>query len=840
MIRRPAGGATLLGLAGWLLAGVLGPVVLPSAVAGADAADPASQALTVVTNARYDVQPTRQRIHVTVDLQAANHRTDTVIRSYFYDQVVLGFLPGATGFAVTAPTGSKVHPTVRVTSRTSARVLVAVGFGTKLRSGHSLALKLTFDLIDKGGAADRAVRVGSAIATFPVWAVGTPDTPGSKVRVTVPADYRLEVLGSALAGPTAGPSGTRMYTSVVLSRPAIFAAYILADRPGAYRETRLDLTVGGGPYMVAVRAWQDDAAFGTRIAGILRRSLPPLGTLIGVPPVALAAAGTPLAVEEAVTRSAGGYAALFDGGEGRIQVAYDAGPAIVLHEAAHAWFNGRLVADRWAAEGFASWYAKGVAGPLKIVVPPLTLTKALLARRIPLNAWSSAGTPDPVLDAYGMAASYELARLIAERVGPARLTDVWRAIETGALADQPAHPTATIDIDTGAAGAPDWRGLLDLIETRTGQDVTDLWRTWVVRPDEAALLDRRATVRAAYGQLVTEAGDWQVPRAIRVALDRWQFDQAADLIAKARAVLAGRPALEVAASAIGAHLPATLRTAFEGDGGPAAATTELATEQAAADRLAADLAVRPLAPGPVVQVGLIGTDPGSGIDAARVAFAAGDLVGAVHAADGAATIWAGALDAGRGRLALVAGILTVFAALVLLVTATRDRRSRARWSYRAGQVIRSMGPGASRGIGPRSGAAWRGSEAPSSTRPGPAGRSTAGRAPGVHVTVRQADHESPIRSPMAHPIEGGPARPGAVPRRPAGQRPGRVAGPSPEPRTGPPSTAAPSDGYGTLAADLPTDRSSASAPTGDRPSGGRPDRAPRPGDDPSDPAPGEP
>ena len=29
----------------------------------------------------------------------------------------------------------------------------------------------------------------------------------------------------------------------------------------------------------------------------------------------------------------------------------------MLHEAAHAWFNGGFVADRWMAEGFASYYA---------------------------------------------------------------------------------------------------------------------------------------------------------------------------------------------------------------------------------------------------------------------------------------------------------------------------------------------------------------------------------------------------------------------------------------------------------------------------------------------------
>lgn len=807
--RRSARGAGL-GLLGWLLAGVIGPVGLPSVAFAAAAAT--TPDLTVVAATRYDVQPTHRRIHVTVVLHATNHRTDTVIRRYFVDHAVLALLPGTTGFAVSA-IGSKAKPTVGVTSRTAARVLVSVAFGKKLGSGATLGLQLTFDMVDRGGAPDRAVRVSSAVAAFPVWAVGTPDTPGGAVSVTAPADYRIDVLGGPLNGPTDGPGGTKAYASGTLSAPKAFGAYILADRPGAYREITVKVDVAGSPYAVVVRSWQDDAAFGTRVAAILRKALPPLGSLIGIPVTAGGAGGSPLAVEEAVTRSAGGYAALFDSGAGRIEVAYDASPAIVLHEAAHAWFNGRLVADRWVAEGFAAYYASQVAGPLKIAITPLSITKAMLAKRLPLNAWASDGAPDPQVDAYAMAASSTLAGLIAGRVGPTGLTAVWKAIQGGEMADQPAHGTGPPDVDPGGSSAPDWRGLLDLIETRTGTDLSVLWRTWVLRPDEIALLDRRATVRAAYRSLVAQAGEWEVPKAIRVALDHWQFDVAADLIARAQAVLAGRPALESAASALGVTLPAALRTLFEGDAGPATAAAELATERAAIDRMAADFAARPTALSPVERVGLMGSDPEQFVADARAAFAKGSLGDAVTSADAAADAWTGALDAGRGRLALIAGILTVFAFLVLLVTAGRDRHVRARWSYRAGQVIRTVGPAPLSRIAPRSGSApWTG--------PGPsagpaAGRSGGGSPGGVAPSERYGSHVSAARTPMAHPLD-------AEPRGPASRR----------------------GAYGTLAADLPDDRSPAPAPPGPATSSGPPDAGARPGDVPPgnvprDPAPGD-
>ena len=60
--------------------------------------------------------------------------------------------------------------------------------------------------------------------------------------------------------------------------------------------------------------------------------------------------------------------------------------------------------------------------------------------------------------------------------------------------------------EAGAA-PPDWRGLLDLLEDRTGKMYDDLWRAWVVRPEEAHLLDLRRTARDRYDALVKRAGD---------------------------------------------------------------------------------------------------------------------------------------------------------------------------------------------------------------------------------------------------------------------------------------------------------------------------------------------
>jgi len=241
------------------------------------------------------------------------------------------------------------------------------------------------------------------------------------------------------------------------------------------------------------------------------------------------------------------------------------------------------------------------------------------------------------------------------------------------------------DTSVGESSAPDWRTLLDLLETRTSASYADLWREWVVRPEERAMLDDRAAARAAYAAAVAEAGDWELPRDIRTALDRWQFDDATAFIARARALLAARPGLESKAASAGLSLPSTLRIAFERDG-PAAAEPELAAETAAIDRIAADAEAEPADPGIVARIGLLGEHPEVRLAEARTTFASGDLTGAVAAADAARVTWLSATDVGRGRLATAAFVLALIG-IALLATSRRGRRR---------QRTRGSGPGSSR------------------------------------------------------------------------------------------------------------------------------------------------
>ena len=136
------------------------------------------------------------------------------------------------------------------------------------------------------------------------------------------------------------------------------------------------------------------------------------------------------------------------------------------------------------------------------------------AQRLAEHRRRRTAAPTSATETYGYAASLALARAIAERAGDDALQRVWAARERarrrlpardgrGAFGD--AGDPETVD------GPPDWRGLLDLLETETGKDFTDLWRKWVIRPEEAALLDARADARTAYARTLALAGDWRLP-----------------------------------------------------------------------------------------------------------------------------------------------------------------------------------------------------------------------------------------------------------------------------------------------------------------------------------------
>ena len=636
-------------LAGLLLAVVAatGLLATPAGVTEVRAATPD---LTIVTNARYDVQPAQHRVHVTLDMVLANHLKDTTTRRFYFDKALLQVLPGVSGLKLTGPSGA---PRATVSKAAATYTLLQLDLGQRLYSGNSASYRLVFDLVDKGGAATRDLRVGGSLISFPVWAFATDATPGSTVRVVFPAGYQVEVQTGEIPPPTTAADGTVSFQTPKLDKPLTFFAYLVADRPAAYVERTRVATVGTTPVRLSIQGWADDMAWSDRVGGLVARALPLLSKQIGLP---WPRQGV-LTVHETISRTTGGYAGLFDPALSKIDVAYDASDYVVLHESAHGWFNGALLTDRWANEAWASYYGFEVAGALKVKTTGEPLTPVLEAAKIPLNAWGAIGNEEPTTEDYAYAASLALARAIAARAGPDGLRLVWADAANRVGAYQP--PVHVASSASGAAapetveGAPDWRGLLDLLEANTDATFDDLWRT----------------------------GDWQLPQAVRDAMRAWRFEQATTLLDDAAAVLDQRATIATGAVASGLTVPASLQAAFESPDGFASAKLQAATETEAIHRYDAAVAARPATTDLLQAVGLWGTTPAADLDQARARFASGDLAGSASAASSAASAWIGAEDVGRGRLVSL-GLLALAAVLAMILFGVwlrgRRRAGRAR------------------------------------------------------------------------------------------------------------------------------------------------------------------
>jgi hypothetical protein len=657
---------------------VLALGLLPATAQPALAAAPS---LTLTSDTRYDVDPEAGLVHVSVGLTAVNHLKDTKTRQYYFDRAFLAVQPGTANFAISAASGT---PTVKVASAKADHTLLQIDFGRRLPAGSSRTFTLTFDITDPGGAPTRDVRIGPSLVSFSAWAFASPETPGGSVAVVFPAEYSIEVQSDQLGEPTTDGEGRTIYASGRLADPLTFFAYFVADRPASYVASNLSIDVGGDTVPIVIRSWPDDPAWATRVTGLVERGLPILAGEIGLPWFA----EKPLAIAESISRSAEGYSGRYDPATGRIDIAYYAGSFVVLHEIAHAWFDGNLLAERWANEGFASWYALQAAATIEEPVTAPTLTPELAAHRVQLNDWAISDGGDSATDAYGYAASAELALLIAERAGPSGLASVWEAARERVAAYQPAG------LDPGAGGAampgpvpgagsdvanaerttepPDWRGLLDLLEDRTGERYDDLWRTWVVRPEEAGLLTLRATTRREYADVVGRAGEWRLPAVVRQAMRAWQFDEASELLGAADLALDDRDSVASAASAAGLEVPRSLEAAFESDAGFAAAAAEADAQLATIEAYESARDARPAEPTPIEQVGLWWATPDRDVERAAEAFGSGDLRASVEASSAAFQAWTGADETGRSRIATIIGaIVAALIAVWLVISAIR-------------------------------------------------------------------------------------------------------------------------------------------------------------------------
>jgi hypothetical protein len=658
----------LAGAVLFLALGSVWQIVAPPSVSAAQTD------LTFISSSTWSADPASGRVHVLASITATSRTTDADGRRYYYDRLQLTLPQGATGFSATSA-GQPLA--IAVLSAPPSGVVLAVSLGQRLYSGESGSLDLTFDLVDSGGSTDRDLRFGRNLVSFPVSAFGSPGAPGSSVTVVFPSSFTVQEEFGGLTRAASG-SGEIVFTSGAIEDSTALNAWFTAVKPVPATDFSVrSITIG--PLHVALRYWADDPGWADQVERVLRSGYPVLRDLIGLgDPV-----GTTLAVEEASTQELGGFSGDYDQTTGQVHISYFADPFVIVHEAAHMWFNSDLSSDRWVNEGFASYYAQQTIDKLGWIGHPPVLTDRLRKAAVPFNDWTAVGQPNSATDGYLYGASLDVARQIAEVAGQDNLRTVWVAARSGQAAYQ---PTSGPHDEFLGHGGSDWRRLLDLLEQTTGRSFVPIWRGWVVNSSQAALLSQRSATIDAYAEVQTAAGSWSLPPDVRRSLDNWEFDQATALIAQTRVIVNQREQIAAEAALEGIGPPPTLESAFE-TAGTITASSEATSELAVLNELASARQASIQGDGVARSVGLIGTDPEANLEAARAAFSNGDLAKALSLAAAARSSWEGASASGQIRVVGAICVLAGVVMLLLLFVWTRGWRSRPGTRTADGEVV---------------------------------------------------------------------------------------------------------------------------------------------------------
>ena len=664
-----------------LVALLLGPALsiappLADSVAAADE-------LREVASATYVADPEKRAIHVTVTDSATNLKPDIkgvgefgvpYTQRFFYNEIILPIHAEATGVVASDSRGS-----LRVTrAREDGYDLLTIRLRSSLYYRQTIKLTMRYDLPAGAARSESQIRVGAAFVGLYLYAWGDPGE--GSVRLELPAGFEPEVNGDTLTRSTAADKV--VLTSSDIAQPYEFFSVISANRDASLAVTQIAL--GGGDAIV-IRSWPEDEEWRTRVADMLRRGTPLLQELVGLDwPV-----DGELVVTEVQSAALEGYAGIYDTLKDTIVITEELDELTIVHEASHAWFNDRLFDSRWINEGLADAYASLVLDKLGTgEYEPPDRPNESAAGSGALNDWLFPGriADDETADRedYGYNASWWVVRTLIDEVGEDGMRDVLRAAEDNQIAYLGDGPPESVPVRDG------WRRFLDLLEERAGATTAQqVLRNFVLTSRELPELVDREAAREAYADLDAAGDGLAPPYVVRDAMSDWRFDEAERWIGEADEILADRAALESDAAALGLELPDDVddawRTAEDDleDVHDAVDALDGALKDLAAARSALD-ATRDF----VVTVGLLGTTPETGWDAAVAAFDANDLDGADAATDAVDALLAKAPEDGRTRLA--GGGVALGG--VLLLGFFAGRRARRRRSNRRLGAAAAPGP----------------------------------------------------------------------------------------------------------------------------------------------------
>ncbi|MFI5292310.1 MAG: hypothetical protein ACHQ02_05555 [Candidatus Limnocylindrales bacterium] len=666
--RRLAELAVAVVLAAFLLLGSLVPAAVPTARAVEGVV--ATGATTLI------VQPAKRRVHADVKLRIRNDRPRTTVGGVSTDWVVqrwaIAVPDQATHVKVTRD-GARLSTTIRERDGFDQ---VAFDLRPDLPFGKTATVRISYDLPDGGARSASPIRVGRAYISFYAFAHGDDR---ATLTIDVPEGFEVSTRGGEITTRTDGDGRTILTTAGPVDDNHWYVI-VEGTRPAALHDETLQVQIDGRPRYLDVRSWPEDDLWATRVRDRLTTGLVALHELNGLDwPVV-----GPLQVTESATRSLNGYAGFYDpGGQGvldKITISEEPDDQVIVHEAAHAWFNDGLLAGRWISEGFAEAYAARALTRLGSTPPPADPAFRDASVTFPLNLWAPPGRIDDATaqahEVYGYDASRQVIDTLIDEIGEDGMRMVLAAADDEAIA-YPGVPKR--ETQTLVATFKDWRYFLDLLEQVGGSaQAPELFKTWVVSDNERPLLVVHERLVAQFDRLVERADGWLPAYAIRAQMARWAFVGALPELDLAETALDRRAEIEPQEAALGLDDGGALKSAFEGaqvsyDDVVSLADEELETLAAVNGARAIVTAERE----PLVAIGLVGTDTSVDLAAAAAAYRAGHLGESRDDAAAAAALINGAEAVGTQRATAAGAALAIaVVGLGIVILVVRRRRSR--------------------------------------------------------------------------------------------------------------------------------------------------------------------
>jgi hypothetical protein len=511
--------------------------------------------------------------------------------------------------------------------------------------------------------------------------VGNGYDTGS-VNVVMPAGFDVTFDGGQTMTKAGEKGGLQTYTSGTIANPYKFWSCFYAEDGSRLEKT----TVISAGQTFSIESWPEDADWTNAITADVTSDARNLVTLTG-----MKMPGGTVRVVESGDWSLGQYGGMYDSQTRTIYIPESLDKATVAHELSHIWFNGDLFRDRWIREGLAG-FSEQAAGPGNYIScnRPGTYPGSgspNLSNWIFLDAQSTE-TDQAIVDWQYAAACYIFTDL-AGLMGPTNLLSVFAAVDSGEMAYQGATAHQKASNSTKPISAKRMLDLIDELGMVPGgvkdlNTTQDLLQTYGIF--SAADLRARATSRASYHGLVTQAGTWKMPQVLRSAMESWSFSTADELMKTVTEVLDTRDSIAGLVPGLTIDLSA-MKTDFES----AKSADDLATlleqvkaEAAAAAKVASAITADGASRDFLESVGLMGTNPKATLETAKTDLAAARPDAATAEAQQVIDLYAKAADDGTGRLAATIGALIGVLAVVLGLVVLRRRGRRPALATAAG------------------------------------------------------------------------------------------------------------------------------------------------------------